>query len=206
LCLQVDLVVDILEVDLEIKRASESELFIGTAVIQEQATEVVDVFEVLKRADPHWFTKTKASAADGQKPKILFVEDAPFFRNLVIPVLEAMDFEIWTAADGVEACDILANKVPDLILTDIEMPNMNGYELADWVRTQSRLKGIPVVALTGSAPDESDSKSDAFSDVLMKFDRPSLMEHLKQAMGDRGHDKAMSVDAQLVAGAAITDK
>jgi len=203
MCLQVDEIVDILEIPLEIKKPSQDEFFLGTAVILEQATEVVDVFDVIKRAVPDWFSQSVGAAGEGKRQSILFVEDAPFFRNLVVPVLQAMNYDIWTASDGEEACRILADKTPDIILTDIEMPNMDGYELADWISRQPHLKGIPVVALTATPPDEDDAEHrQHFDDVLVKFDRHSLVEHLQGVMGAHGVDKMNSVDAQIVSGDA----
>jgi len=204
MCLQVDEIVDILEIPLEIKKPSQDEFFLGTAVILEQATEVVDVFDVIKRAVPDWFNKPALAAGESEKRQsILFVEDAPFFRNLVVPVLQAMNYDIWTATDGKEACDILADKTPDMILTDIEMPNMDGYELAAWIAERPHLEGIPVFALTATPPDEDDDiRRKNFDDVLLKFDRHSLVEHLQVALGGHGVDKLNSVDADIVSGNA----
>ncbi len=201
MCLQVDEIVDILEIPLEIKKPTQDEFFLGTAVILEQATEVVDVFDVIKRAVPDWFSTSAGKNGDNKRQSILFVEDAPFFRNLVVPVLQAMNYDIWTAADGEEACKILADKIPDMILTDIEMPNMDGYELADWIAQKPHLKDVPLIALTATPPGEDDDvRRQKFDDVLVKFDRHSLVEHLQTAMGEHGVDKLNSVDADIVSG------
>jgi len=203
MCLQVDEIVDILEIPLEIKKPSQDEFFLGTAVIMEQATEVVDVFDVIKRAVPDWFSKSAGNNDESKRQSILFVEDAPFFRNLVVPVLQAMNYDIWTASDGEEACKILADKTPDMILTDIEMPNMDGYELADWIGQQAHLKNVPLMALTATPPDENDDvRRQKFDDVLVKFDRHSLVEHLQTALGGHGVDKLNSVDADIISGDA----
>lgn len=207
--LLVERIGDILEVPLEIKRTSDSPLFIGTTVIQGYATEVANVIEILKQVDPDWFVNSRNQSMQQSRAKILFVEDTPFFRNLVIPVLEAMRFDIQTANDGEQACRILETYTPDLILTDIEMPHMDGYGLANWVSQQHHLKDVPVVALTASPPDENDvERRKNFSDVLLKFDRDTLVEHLRDLMGDRisdkmgsskmNSDKMNSIDAQIV--------
>jgi len=199
MCLQVDAIVDILEIPLEIKKPSQEKYFLGTAVILEQATEVVDVFDIIKQAVPDWFNKSTGAEEESKRQSILFVEDTPFFRNLVVPVLQAMNYEIWNAADGREACDILKDKTPDMILTDIEMPNMDGYGLADWIAGQAHLKGVPVMALTATPPDEHDERRRKFDDVLVKFDRHSLVEHLQRTLGAHGSDKLSSVDADIIA-------
>ncbi len=174
MCLQVDEVVDILEIPLEIKKTSQNSMFLGTAIIQGVATEVVDVFEIVQQADPDWFSQPSYT----QKTEILFVEDAQFFRHLVIPVLESMNFSIRTATNGQQACEILRDYSPDLILTDIEMPKMNGIELAKWVKNQPALQMIPVIALTGTKKYDHEAMSDIFTAILVKLDRHSLVTSL----------------------------
>ncbi|RMH50294.1 MAG: hybrid sensor histidine kinase/response regulator [Zetaproteobacteria bacterium] len=186
MALQVEDVIDILEIPLDIKMASDSPLFLGTAVIQDLATEVVDVFEVVKQVDPNWFQRNKREEAE-VKLKVLYAEAAPFFRNLVVPVLETLNLEIWQASDGAEAVRILEERTPDLILTDIEMPNMDGYELATWVREHPHLAEIPIVALTATPPDEDDeARRSLFTEILLKFDRQSIEEFLREHLDNIG--------------------
>jgi len=185
MCLQVENVVDIMETPLTIKMASDNPLFLGTAVIDDIATEVIDVFEVVKQVDPNWFSRNQSDAGNEleveARPKILFVEDAAFFRNLVVPVLDTLNYETWTACDGVEACHILETRTPDLILTDLEMPNMNGYALAEWVKSRSELADVPIVALTATPLEEIDLQyREMFYDVMVKFDRQTLTDGLSR--------------------------
>ncbi|TLS67995.1 response regulator [Mariprofundus erugo] len=202
MCLQVNEIEDIIEVPLEIKKPVQDEFFLGTAVIQNQVAEVVDVFDVIKRAVPDWF-KSKAGGASQQRSRILFAEDTPFFRNLVLPVLESMHFEVWIACDGEQAKKILEERVPDIVLTDLEMPKMNGYELAGWIRSNKQLQHLPVVALTATPPDENDEEQRRnFDEVLVKFDRHSLVEHLRDVLAShahRGQPPAVE-DAQIISG------
>jgi two-component system chemotaxis sensor kinase CheA len=179
MCLQVDDVEDIIEVSMDIKKPSDNPLFLGTAVIQEVATEVVNVFEVVQRADPDWFVHQDQD----ESLKVLFVEDAHFFRQLVIPVLESMKFRIRVAKDGVEAKKVLETYVPDLILTDIEMPNINGVELARWVKNQPELHQTMIIALTGKQDADLDGLGqDIFADVLSKTDSQHLSENINRIL------------------------
>ncbi len=183
MCLHVDEIIDILEVLLEIKKPVQKEFFLGTAVILEQATEVVDVCDVIKRAIPDCLDKPAEAVDAALRRNILLVEDAAFFRNLVVPSLQAMGCDVWTAEDGLVACKILNDKTPDIIVTDLEMPNMDGYELACWIAEQEHLKGIPVVALTATPPDEKDvERRRMFDAVLVKFDRKTMTETLQVMM------------------------
>jgi len=203
MCLQVEKVVDILETPLEIKMRSENPLFLGTSVIEGTATEVIDVFEIVKKVDANWFTRTSSSSPSsedtGSRQKILFVEDAAFFRNLVMPIFDVLGYEAWVAKDGIEACKILEERIPDLILTDLEMPNMNGYELTDWVRGREELDDIPIVALTATPVDEIDAiHRDKFVEVMLKLDRQSLTEGLSDVMTNIKKKKPLRVEGSVV--------
>jgi len=191
LCLQVDEIDEIMEIPMDIRMDSSHPFFLGTAVIHDKATEVVDVSEIIHLADPDWFSSQTSRQGNEQRKRILFVEDSAFFRNLIIPMLEALHYDILSANDGLEACAILEQSVPDLVLTDIEMPNMDGYELAAWIRGRAELRDVPVVALTSKPPDENDTEHRAnFNDILVKFDRNHLIEHLV-AFLDRKRGNAM---------------
>ena len=178
MCLQVDQVVDILEVSFEIKQKSDTPLLLGTTVIEGIATEVVDVFEVVQCADPNWFV----ASHDQAKKSVLFVEDSQFFRQMVTPVIESLGFVVRTAADGAQACKILEDYTPDFILTDIEMPIMNGYELGKWVKTQAHLSDVPVIALTSQQTIDEQQAKVFFNEVLSKKDNKQLMLELEKAL------------------------
>lgn len=81
---------------------------------------------------------------------ILFVEDNADFRDSAARFLELSNFEVIVAGDGLEALEILKNstRAPDVIISDISMPNMNGYELFEEVRNRSEFTDIPFIFLT----------------------------------------------------------
>ncbi len=199
MCLQVDDVEDIVEVAMDVKKSSDNPLFLGTTVIQEVATEVVNVFEVVQRADPEWFVNSKQNNAS----KVLFVEDAQFFRQLVVPVLKNMGFVIRLAEDGEQAKEILATFIPDLLLTDIEMPNLNGVELARWVKEQPDLSQTIIVALTGNQDfDINDVGNHVFTDVLSKVDSQNLEENITRILQQHHNISQHLPQAQVTAVAA----
>ena len=82
--------------------------------------------------------------------KIAVVEDNPDNRMLVRALLED-HYEITEYETGLEAVDGLPGAVPDLILLDISLPEMDGTEVLAWLRTQDALKDLPVIALTAHA-------------------------------------------------------
>ncbi len=69
-------------------------------------------------------------------------------RRVTQRLLERNGMRVMTAKDGIDALSILQEHIPDVILLDIEMPRMDGYELATQVRADARLTDIPIVMIT----------------------------------------------------------
>ena len=103
------------------------------------------------------------------KPTIAVVEDNPDNRLLVQALLEDT-YEIQEYETGDEAVEGLAENVPDLVLLDISLPEMDGTEVLKWIRDQKELEGLPVIALTAHAMagDRERFLSQGFNDYLTK--------------------------------------
>ncbi len=84
--------------------------------------------------------------------KILVVEDNPDMAELLKDLLSA--YEVTTAADGMEAMAMLKNEEPDLIVSDVMMPRMDGFELCRTIRTDKELCHIPIILLTAKTLDD----------------------------------------------------
>jgi chemosensory pili system protein ChpA (sensor histidine kinase/response regulator) len=78
----------------------------------------------------------------------LVVDDSITVRRVTQRLLERNGMRVVTAKDGLEAVSVLQDAVPDVILLDIEMPRMDGYEVASHVRNDARLKDVPIVMIT----------------------------------------------------------
>ena len=89
-----------------------------------------------------------AEQAPSPHPRILYIEDNPESRALVRGVLEARGFDVLEASDGIAGIDLAISAHPDLILCDIEMPGIDGYETATRLRSYRGLDGCPIVVLT----------------------------------------------------------
>lgn len=83
--------------------------------------------------------------------RILIVEDNPQNLELMRYLLAAHGYQVLTAVDGAAATDVLEGATPDLILCDIQMPRMNGFDLLAWVRSRDEFRKIPMVAVTALA-------------------------------------------------------
>jgi two-component system cell cycle response regulator len=82
--------------------------------------------------------------------KILLIDDQPFFITMLRNVLEQQGYQVITAGAGPEGLDRARKDKPDVILLDIEMPGMNGFQVCEKLKQDPALKGIPVVILTAT--------------------------------------------------------
>lgn len=93
-------------------------------------------------------TEATTAASVDKTTTILVVDDSVTVRKVTSRFLERQGLEAVVAKDGVDAIEILQELTPDLILLDIEMPRMDGFEVATQVRHDSRLRDIPIIMIT----------------------------------------------------------
>ncbi len=79
---------------------------------------------------------------------IMVVDDSITMRKVTARILERNEFDVVTAKDGVDALERLHERVPDLVVLDIEMPLMDGYEVAAYMRNDARLANVPIIMIT----------------------------------------------------------
>jgi two-component system, chemotaxis family, sensor kinase CheA len=184
MALVVDEIVDIVEDRLDIQVASNKPGTLGSAIINGEVTEIIDVGHFLPLAFEDWFRrKDQAPAA---KLSLLLVDDSPFFRNMLTPVLQVAGYKVTAVASAREARAVLKVGVAfDAVITDIEMPGMNGYELAEALRADPATAKLPIIALSSAVSVEAieRARQAGFHDYVAKFDRQGLLEVLKEQTG-----------------------
>src|SRR4051794_38572004 len=114
--------------------------------------------------------------------RVLLVEDAPFLRYAFGRLLRMHGFDVCEATDGREALDRVADFRPDLVLTDLMMPIMDGVELIRRLHDDPETAHLPVVAITADATDhaERQARQAGAIDVITKpIDIPGLLERLQ---------------------------
>ncbi|MEX2455225.1 MAG: chemotaxis protein CheW [Rhodospirillaceae bacterium] len=180
--LMVDEILDIVEEHLAIEITVDIPGVIGSAVIAGKATEIIDASSYLTRAFKDWFGRTDKAAARGRAlGHILLIDDSPFFRNLMAPLLRAAGYEVATAESGDDALSLRdAGETFDVIVSDIEMPGMDGFELARTIRGDGAWRETPLVALSSrTAPEDlAAGRAVGFVDYVAKLDREALLETL----------------------------
>lgn len=180
--LVVDEIVDIVEERLHIEVASGREGILGSAVIKGLATEVIDVGHFLPMAFSDWFSR-KEMRVSATAQSVLLVDDSAFFRNMLSPVLKAAGYKVRTATNAQEGLTVLrSGQEFDVILTDIEMPDMNGFEFAETIRSDQKYGQTPIIALSAmiSPAAIERGRQAGFHDYVAKFDRPGLIAALKE--------------------------
>ncbi|HEY8274111.1 MAG TPA: hybrid sensor histidine kinase/response regulator [Pseudolabrys sp.] len=185
MALVVDEIVDIVDDTLNIQVASENPGVLGSAVVRGHATEIIDVGHFLPLAFEDWFRR-KEQQVQHRPCSVLLVDDSPFFLNMLTPVLQAAGYVVTTAASARDALALLSEgQAFDVAITDIEMPDMDGFQFAEAVRGDPRIGNLPIIALSSVVSSEAIERGRrvGFHDYVAKFDRQGLIAALKEQTG-----------------------
>ena len=192
--LLVDEIVDIVEEKLHVDLSSRRPGYLGTSIIAGHATDLLDAAYYLSQAFQDWFdVETDGAFGADKARRVLLVDDSPFFRNLLTPLLTVAGYDVTTVENPIEALKLQEAGVDfDAIVSDIEMPMMNGFDFVAAIRKAGRWSQIPVVAMSSHAtPRDMDRGREAgFTDYVAKFNREALLvalhQNLEQSASQRG--------------------
>lgn len=154
---------------------------------------VLDLFYLLNQKRPK-LRKPRQIVEDVIKAKtqtkVLIVDDSPSVRHLNSKIVKNAGFKPIIAKDGLEALELLntSNELPDVILTDVEMPRMDGYELLASLKKDNNLQRIPIVMITSRANNKHQQKAlelGADDYITKPFDDAKLVETIKRLANDR---------------------
>jgi two-component system chemotaxis sensor kinase CheA len=174
--LRVDAILDVVEAHMAIHPVVGATAVIGAAVIHGRATELLDVHHVIGTAMPGW----SPGAGNGDGKTILLVEDSAFFRSLVRSHLEGQGYRILEAGNGEEGLKVFARQPVDLVLSDIEMPRVDGLAFVKRLRALETGGRVRAIALSSVTSDETRQAalSAGFDRYLAKYDREAVMDVL----------------------------
>ncbi|MEQ5775214.1 MULTISPECIES: chemotaxis protein CheW [unclassified Thalassospira] len=180
--LVVDEIVDIVDDVLNVELTADRDGLVGSAVVDGKATDLIDAGYYLELAFSDWFGKEEAT---GEKKKVLLVDDSPFFRNLLTPMLSVSGFKVTSVESAEQAIELKNNGATfDAIISDIEMPGMNGFEFAESLQNDEAWGEVPIIALSSHTSEEDFERGRraGFSDYVAKFDRDALVSTLIQTL------------------------
>ncbi len=185
--LMVDEIIDVVEDRLDIELAGVRPGLLGSAVIGGQATDVLDTGYWLMQAWKDWFRGVpRQGSADGHK-HVLLVDDSEFFRQLMVPTLGAAGFRVTAVRSAAEALRLRdAGTLFDAIISDIEMPEMDGIQFARAVRAGGPWAGLPLLAMTAHSDMEHVriGREAGFTEYVAKFEREALIASLRARLAD----------------------
>lgn len=121
--------------------------------------------------------------------KILIAEDEPDIRDLVAFTLRFAGYEVITGSNGEEAVQVAQKEYPDLILLDVRMPRMTGYEACKLIKADPKLKDVPVVFLSakGQEAEIQDGMDAGAEEYLLKpFAPDQLTERVRSILAKFG--------------------
>ena len=120
--------------------------------------------------------------------KVAVVEDARFFRELIRDVLQPLNMEVFEAADGVAGLDLIRRERPALVILDLNLPRLNGYDLMRAVRAEPALSQTRLLAMSGvyrKEPDQVEAEAAGADDFMGKsFTPDSLLERVRRLLED----------------------
>jgi two-component system chemotaxis sensor kinase CheA len=193
-------IVDIIDERINIEIAGSNETVIGSMVFNGQVTEIVDLAYYMKLARPDAFERGHA-----RKFNILLVDDKQFFRDLLVPVISAAGYDVTAVESGSEALRLINLGIEfDAAITDIDMPEMNGYALTAALRENKRFGARTIVAIDAYAGPTviAAARAAGMHDVVGKFDRTLLIARLRDALeanafGNSAIERTASVGANV---------
>ena len=184
--------IDIVEtaIELDVESYPEDGL-LGTAIISETMTLFIDVYRLVEIIEPEWFADRRislfgmAGTPAKSAKRILLLEDISFFRYLVKGYLEADGYTVIAAENGHAGLERLDETEFDLIVSDLDMPKMNGWDFLKHVRQSMHQKDIPAVALTAldSEQDRKRAMECGFNRYEVKLDRERFLTSAAELLG-----------------------
>ena len=162
---------------------------LGSTILDGQLIIYLNMYSLFAAAEPELY-EGDSSLEILQGLRVLLVEDTPFFMTLERDYLESFNCIVDTAENGLQAWEKLTKGAYDLLVTDIEMPAMDGLELTQRVRNSDKLRGLPVIALTALISESARERGmqagvDAYE---TKLDKQRLGETLVRVMEQRSMD------------------
>ncbi|MFB3123927.1 MAG: Hpt domain-containing protein, partial [Woeseiaceae bacterium] len=150
---------------------------------------ILDINALVRTGAPVVELKTAAPTPRDDRPLAMIVDDSITVRRVMERFLERNGVRVVTAKDGLDAVSQLQDHKPDIILLDIEMPRMDGYEFASHVRNDERFSDVPIIMITSRVGDKHRARAIELGviDYLGKpYQDMELLEAIQRLLEERG--------------------
>jgi two-component system, chemotaxis family, sensor kinase CheA len=176
-------IIDIFDLENSIEPGpADQNLIIGSQLVDGHITTILDLCALIEAAEPGWLSSVEKNKIN--KRRIVLVEDSSFFRALLGSYLRGMGVDVKAAVNGREALDIIESTQIDGIVSDLEMPVMDGFELARHLKSHEPLNLLPLIGI--SAMDEAIARPRAldagFDEFCSKSNLPLLVKSIEDIM------------------------
>jgi two-component system chemotaxis sensor kinase CheA len=164
---------------------------LGTDIIRGSMTLFIDIYRLVEKIEPEWFADRRMNLFGTAGPpvesakKILLLEDISFLRHLVKGYLEADGYRVIAVENGRVGLERMDEMEFDLIVSDLEMPVMSGWDFVKHIRQGSHQQDIPAIALTAldSDKDRERAKKCGFDCYEVKLDRERFLTAVAELIG-----------------------
>jgi chemosensory pili system protein ChpA (sensor histidine kinase/response regulator) len=150
---------------------------------------ILDIHALVRTGAPVVELKTAAPTPSDDRPLALVVDDSITVRRVTERFLHRSGLRVETAKDGLDAISVMQDHKPDVILLDIEMPRMDGYEFASHVRNDPRVANVPIIMITSRVGDKHRARAIELgvNDYLGKpYQDSQLLEAIRRQLEERG--------------------
>ncbi len=158
---------------------------IGASILNDsRVMPILDLAKLIEDFEPN---ETFITRKVQKRITVMIVDDSPSVRKVNEKMILNCGWRAITAKDGLEALEILesSDELPDVILTDIEMPRMDGYEFISTIRKRNNLRKIPVLIITSRTTEKHKQKAfelGATSYITKPFDQEALVQKIKEVL------------------------
>jgi two-component system chemotaxis sensor kinase CheA len=186
--------IDVVDTNVDIDATSyQADGLLGTAIINNTMTLFIDIYRLVEIVNPGSSDRSQQAMLAGKneteemKKRILLLEDISFFRQLIKGYLEDQGYAVTAVKNGQIGLDKMEENTFDLIISDIEMPVMDGWDFMKSVRNTLKMKDIPAIALTSLDSDDARKKAmeNGFNYYEVKLDRERFLRTVAAAAGAR---------------------
>ena len=181
---------DVIDTDAKIDQTTHRQKGVaGSTILGDRTALIVDLYELVDAAWPEWAAQQSVEqprSVNAQDTAVLLAEDSDFFRAQVKRFLEEDGYPVLAAQDGEAAWELLLKSLDKVraVVTDIEMPRLDGLGLARRIRGDRRTAHLPIIAVTSLAGEDDIARGKAagINDYQTKLDRDQLLERLREYM------------------------
>ncbi len=141
------------------------------------------------------YVATPGDSSEAQRPLVMVVDDSPSARRNLSEYLRDLGFDVVSAVDGLDAVEAMKQRPPQLVIADLEMPRMNGLELATLIRESDDLASIPFIMLTSrSTQKHRELAAEAGVDLYLTkpFSDDKLVDHIHQLLRKRSAETSVA--------------